>query len=64
MADLVNVPKSSTVSIAEVESFKIERAAEKEFVKNLAELVGIFGTKVSAGNRMYMSMVRFLRSNV
>lgn len=65
MADkLVDLAPTKVVTAAEVERFKMEKGAEFEFVTALSNLVRVLESKVGPRNRMYMSMVRFLKNNV
>lgn len=52
------------VTAAEVEQFKVERLAEREFVARLQLLVRELAVKVPASNSVVMSMQRFLKARV
>lgn len=58
----VDVPKGFGVTSSEVEQWKMERAAEKEMLKCVADGIAIFGAKVSPRNRLLMSLLRMLRN--
>lgn len=58
---LVNVPPTERVSDAEVEQFRLEKFAEKNFISGLRGLVAELQLKVSPRNPVLASMQRFLR---
>jgi len=66
MADkpLVDVPPSVAVSPAEVEKFKLEKVAEREFLWQLGSLVGVLKSRVSDRNPVLTSMTRFLKARM
>lgn len=55
---------NSIVSPAEIEKFKTEKVAEREFCERLSSLVSELKAKVSERNVMLRSMQRFLKANV
>lgn len=59
---LVDVPRSESVTAAEVEQFKMERFAEKEFLSKLRVLVDDLSMKLTPRNAVLASMQRFLRN--
>lgn len=60
-APLVDVPRTESVTAAEVEMFKLEKFAEKAFLASLRVLVAELGLKVSLRNPVLASMTRFLK---
>lgn len=63
MADkpLIEVDRTESVSVGEVERFKVERFAERMFLSGLRVLVTELQGKVSPRNLILASMTRFLR---
>lgn len=53
---------NATVSPAEIEKFKVEKVAEREFVSKLEDLVRDLESKVSSTNSVLRSMRRFINS--
>lgn len=51
---------NATVSPAEIEKFKVEKVAEREFVSKLEDLVRDLESKVSSTNSVLRSMRRFI----
>lgn len=54
----------ASVSNAEIEKFKAERIAEREFLEKVQVLVSEFAAKVSSQNSKLRSMQRFLKASV
>lgn len=54
----------NAVTPAEVERFKLERTAEREFVERLSGIVIEFEAKVSPKNSVLRSMKRFLKASI
>lgn len=57
------MPNLPSVSDAEVESFKLQRGLEREFLSKLNSITRELSAKVGKSNRLVASMDRFLRNN-
>lgn len=55
---------NEVISPAEIEKFKVERLAERDFCSKLTGLVSEFRSKVSPSNSTLRSMERFLKARV
>lgn len=55
---------SQVVSPAEIEKFRVEKIAEREFLDRLSSLVTELKAKVSDKNSVLRSMQRFLKANI
>lgn len=55
---------NEVVSPAEIEKFKAEKKAEREFMTELSSAVATLKAKVSDRNSVLRSMQRFLKANI